>query len=173
MAVSVLGRSRRAKCASCVLFKRAHMRNRNAWNKGRLLGQKPPLKPKEIWSIRIRLRLANRGRDLALFNLALDSKLRGCDLTSLRVRTSSWEAPSLVVPSSCSGRRSGQCNSRSLRPPARRWPHGFLVGSSAPATTYFRAEKPARTLASQVRSNREELDCERGVGSGPLRNAFT
>lgn len=59
---------------------------RNAWNKGRLLGQKPPLKPKEIWSIRIRLQLANRARDLALFNLALDSKLRGCDLTSLRVR---------------------------------------------------------------------------------------
>jgi integrase len=63
------------------------MRNlRDAWNKGRLLGQKPPLKPKEIWSIRIRLQLANRARDLALFNLALDSKLRGCDLTSLRVR---------------------------------------------------------------------------------------
>ena len=59
---------------------------RNAWNKGRLLGQKPPLKPKEIWSIRICLQLANRARDLALFNLALDNKLRGCDLTNLRVR---------------------------------------------------------------------------------------
>lgn len=57
-----------------------------AWNKGRLLGQKPPLKPKEIWSIRIRLQLASRLRDLALFNLALDSKLRGCDLVSLKTR---------------------------------------------------------------------------------------
>lgn len=57
-----------------------------AWNKGRLLGQKPPLKPKETWSIRIRLQLATRTRDLALFNLALDSKLRGCDLTVLLVR---------------------------------------------------------------------------------------
>jgi integrase len=56
------------------------------WNKGRLLGQKPPLKPKEIWSLRIRLQLAGRLRDLALFNLAIDSKLRGCDLVSLRVR---------------------------------------------------------------------------------------
>lgn len=56
-----------------------------AWNKGRLVGQKPPLKPKEIWSIRIRLQLADRARDLALFNLTLDSKLRGCDLTGLRV----------------------------------------------------------------------------------------
>lgn len=56
-----------------------------AWNTGRLIGQKPPLRPKEIWSIRIRLQLANRTRDLALFNLALDSKLRGCDLVSLRI----------------------------------------------------------------------------------------
>lgn len=55
------------------------------WNKGRLVGQKPPLKPKEIWAIRIRLQLANNTRDLALFNLAIDSKLRGCDLVSLRV----------------------------------------------------------------------------------------
>lgn len=52
---------------------------------GRLLGQTPPLKPKEIWSLRIRLQLADKARDLALFNLAIDSKLRGCDLVSLRV----------------------------------------------------------------------------------------
>jgi len=55
------------------------------WNKGKLLGQKPPLKLKEIWAIRIRLQLEHRARDLALFNLAIDSKLRGCDLVALRV----------------------------------------------------------------------------------------
>ncbi len=55
------------------------------WNKGKLIGQKSPLKPKEVWTIRVRLQLADRKRDLALFNLALDSKLRGCDLVSLRV----------------------------------------------------------------------------------------
>ncbi|MCG7927404.1 MAG: tyrosine-type recombinase/integrase [Candidatus Thiodiazotropha taylori] len=55
------------------------------WNKGKLIGQKPPLKLHEIWSIRIRLEMANRGRDLALFNLAIDSKLRSCDLVKLRV----------------------------------------------------------------------------------------
>ena len=55
------------------------------WNKSRLVGQKAPLKLKEIWAIRIRLQLADRTRDLALFNLAIDSKLRGCDLVSLRV----------------------------------------------------------------------------------------
>jgi len=55
-------------------------------NKGRLIGQKAPLKLKEIWSIRIRLQLLNRIRELALFNLAIDSKLRGCDLVGLRVK---------------------------------------------------------------------------------------
>jgi integrase len=55
------------------------------WNKGKLLGQKPPLKLKEIWAIRIRLQLNHRIRELALFNLAIDSKLRGCDLVGLRV----------------------------------------------------------------------------------------
>ena len=55
------------------------------WNKGRLTGQKRPLKPKEVWAIRIRLQLEKRRRDLALFNLAIDSKLRGCDLVRLRV----------------------------------------------------------------------------------------
>jgi Domain of unknown function (DUF4263) len=55
------------------------------WNKGKLIGQKAPLKLKEIWAIRIRLQLARRARDLALFNLGIDSKLRGCDLVGLRV----------------------------------------------------------------------------------------
>jgi len=55
------------------------------WNKGKLVGQKLPLKLREIWSIRIRLQLSNKTRDLALFNLAIDSKLRSCDLVKLRV----------------------------------------------------------------------------------------
>ena len=55
------------------------------WNKGKLAGQKVPLKLQEIWAIRIRLQLAHRRRDLALFNLAIDSKLRACDLLCLRV----------------------------------------------------------------------------------------
>ncbi len=59
---------------------------REPWNKGKLVGQKPPLKLKDIWAIRIHLQLEKRIRDLALFNLAVDSKLRGCDLVSLRVR---------------------------------------------------------------------------------------
>jgi len=59
--------------------------HRAPWNKGRLIGQKRPLQPKEVWAIRVRLQLEERRRDLALFNLALDSKLRGCDLVRLQV----------------------------------------------------------------------------------------
>ncbi|NOQ80064.1 MAG: tyrosine-type recombinase/integrase [Gammaproteobacteria bacterium] len=59
--------------------------NHIPWNKGKLVGQKPALKIKEIWAIRVRLQISNRIRDLALFNMALDSKLRGCDLVKLRV----------------------------------------------------------------------------------------
>lgn len=56
------------------------------WNKGKIVGQKAPLKLKDIWAIRVRLRLSDRLRDLALFDLAIDSKLRACDLVKLRVR---------------------------------------------------------------------------------------
>ncbi len=59
---------------------------RAPWNKGKLVGQKAPLKQREIWAIRIRLQLAERTRELALFNLAVDSKLRSCDLVRLRVK---------------------------------------------------------------------------------------
>jgi integrase len=60
--------------------------NRRApWNKGRLVGQKRPLKPKEVWNIRARLQIEARTRDLAMFNLAINSKLRGCDLVNLKI----------------------------------------------------------------------------------------
>jgi len=55
------------------------------WNKGKFTGAKPPLQPRHVWAIRTHLQLASRTRDLALFNLAIDSKLRACDLVSLRV----------------------------------------------------------------------------------------
>jgi integrase len=58
---------------------------REPWNKGRLIGQKRPLKPKDVWTIRVHLQMERRRRDLAMFNLAIDSKLRGCDLVRLRV----------------------------------------------------------------------------------------
>jgi site-specific recombinase XerC len=60
--------------------------HREAWNKGKLIGQKAPLKLQEIWAIRIRLQMQGRVRELALFDLGIDSKLRACDLVKLRVR---------------------------------------------------------------------------------------
>ena len=59
---------------------------RGPWNKGKVVGQKAPLKVKDIWAIRVRLQMRVRTRDLALFDLGIDSKLRGCDLVKLRVR---------------------------------------------------------------------------------------
>jgi integrase len=58
---------------------------RQPWNKGKLIGQKPPLRPKHVWSLRTKLQMEGRRRDLAMFNLAIDSKLRGCDVVALRV----------------------------------------------------------------------------------------
>ena len=70
------------------------IQKREAWNKGKFVGQKPPPKPKDIWAIRIHLQNTDAVRDLAMFNLAIDSKLRGCDLlhpisgrTTLNIRT--------------------------------------------------------------------------------------
>ena len=60
--------------------------HKEPWNKGKLTGQKAPLKLKDIWAIRVRLQLNTNKRDLALFNLAIDSKLRACDLVKLKVR---------------------------------------------------------------------------------------
>jgi hypothetical protein len=67
------------------LEKKGCIADQAPWNKGRLMGQKPPLKREEIWAIRIRLQIAKNIRDLALFNLAIHSKLRACDLVKLRV----------------------------------------------------------------------------------------
>jgi integrase len=58
---------------------------REPWNKGKLIGQKPPLRPKQVWSIRTKLQIDERVRELAMFNLAIDSELRGCDVVALKV----------------------------------------------------------------------------------------
>ena len=60
--------------------------HREPWNKGKIVGQKAPFKLKDIWALRVRLQMENRVRELALFNLGIDSKLRGCDLVALKVR---------------------------------------------------------------------------------------
>ena len=75
-----------------------HDQIREPWNKGKVIGARPPLRPKHVWGVRTRLQLSDRVRDLALFNLAIDSKLRGCDvvksLTWRRMGMRSIEHPS-------------------------------------------------------------------------------
>lgn len=78
------------------------------WNKGAFVGPKPPLKPKQVWSIRLTLQREGRIRDLALFDLAIDSKLRDCGLVQLRIgSSSSTQRPGTARPS-LSGRPENQ-----------------------------------------------------------------
>jgi hypothetical protein len=90
-----VGRRERA-CSASTLRKSLHIVS--PWNKGRFISQKRPLKPKGVWAIRVRLQLEERRRDLALFNLALDSKLRGCDLVRLQVNDVCVGAESGTAP---------------------------------------------------------------------------
>src|ERR1700692_3626326 len=100
---------------------------REPWNKGKLVGQKTPFKLKEIWAIRIRLQIANRCRDLALFNLAIDSKLRACDLMQLRVRDVCHGQIMASRASSCSKKPADLYSLRSLNRRARRCQLGLPV----------------------------------------------
>ncbi len=77
------------------------------WNKGKITGQKPPLKPQDIWSIRVLLKLKGKIRDLALFNLAIDSKLRACDLVKIRV-SDVMHGDSIMPRASVIQRKTGQ-----------------------------------------------------------------
>ena len=78
---------------------------RPPWNKGKITGPTPPLRPSHVWAIRAKLDLEKRTRDLALFNLAIDSKLRGCDLVALRVND---VAPNVLTePMSGNGKPAG------------------------------------------------------------------
>ena len=82
--------------------------SRTPWNKGKLIGAKPPLRPKHVWAIRTRLMIEERSRDLAMFNLAIDSKVRGCDVVAPRLRTLRLTATRLTVQRLGRGRRDGR-----------------------------------------------------------------
>ena len=82
------------------------------WNKGLLVGQKKPLQPKHVWSIRVWLEIARMWRDLALFNLAIDSKLRACDLVKLRIDEVSSGAMVQDRATVVQKKRADRCSSR-------------------------------------------------------------
>ena len=112
---------------------------RDPWNKGRLIGQKRPLKPKDVWSIRVRLQVERRARNLALFNLAIDSKLRGCDLVRLQVDDVSVGVGSVTARPSFRRRRAGRCNSRSPSRPEPRSRRGLPTFEAGTPGTSFPA----------------------------------
>lgn len=135
---------------------------RTPWNKGKLIGAKPPLRPKHVWSIRTKLQLEGRTRDLAIFNLAIDSKLRGCDIIALKVEDI---APSgyAVDRATVRQRKTGQPVRFELTEPTRqavddyvraasKKPDEFLFGSrrgsGRPITTRQYARLVSKWIAS-------------------------
>jgi hypothetical protein len=89
---------------------------RTPWNAGRMTAAKAPLKPKHIWAIRQHLKSVGSTRDLAMFNIALDAKLRGCDLVKLRLGDIAQAASFRSGRRSSSRRLVGPCRSRSRSP---------------------------------------------------------
>ena len=112
---------------------------REPWNKGKLIGAKPPLRPKHVWSIRTKLQIAGRTRDLAMFNLAIDSKLRGCDVVSLKVEELLLMVTRSTGRACARGRPASLSGSKSRSRPERR----STVTSEPPirnqASTYLAA----------------------------------
>ena len=84
---------------------------RPPWNKGKLVGAKPPLRPSHVWSIRTKLQIERKKRDLALFNLAIDSKLRGCDVVAVRVDDVAPSGYSIDRATIAKRRQAGPCGS--------------------------------------------------------------
>jgi hypothetical protein len=127
------------------------------WNKGRLTGQKAPLKLREIWAIRTRLQMSSNIRELALFNLAIDSKLRACDLTRLQVQDICMGNHVVSRATFMQQKRNDRCSSKSLSKLGKASRLGFRRGDSSPpiicsrvGCTRQRTCRRASTLASCI-----------------------
>jgi len=135
---------------------------RDPWNKGRLIGQKRPLKPKDVWSIRVRLQVERRARNLALFNLAIDSKLRGCDLVRLM---SASAVGSVTARPLFRRRRAGRCNSRSPSRPEPRSRLGLPTFEAGTPGISF----PAGSERSGSPSGASSFSTRQWLGTAPYR----
>jgi hypothetical protein len=117
------------------------------WNKGKLIGAKPPLRPKHVWSIRAKLQMAGQTRDLAMFNLAIDSKLRRCDVVGLKVDdvASSWSRGRSRNGTPEEDRPAGQVRNDGVRPERR---------------STIISEPPIRSRASFCSTAVEDVTCQ-------------
>ncbi len=137
-----------------------HSEQHIPWNKGKITGQKPPLKRNEIWAIRIRLHTCGHLRDLALFNMAIDSKLRACDLVRLRVRdvTQSSQVAKRAIVMQRKTKRPVQFEiTDQARLAVERWitdrrleSHDYLFPSRKDATTHISTRQYAKLLKDWV-----------------------
>ena len=125
-------------------------RRKTPWNKGKFTGAKPPFQPKHVWAIRTRLEIANRTRDLALFNVAIDSKLRGCDVVSLKVEDVARTATPWIGQRSASRRQAALSDSKSPSRRGRRSTTIWLRHDPPRATIYF---KGGVAIATSQRAN--------------------
>jgi integrase len=144
------------------------------WNKGKLTGAKPPLRPKHVWSIRTKLQIEGRVRDHAMFNLAIDSKLRGCDVVAIRVEdvaAGGYTADRATVRQKKTGRpvrfelseQTRQAIDEYLKATNKR-PGEFLVHGSSRSRN-----QPDN---SPICAPRIRVDRQRWTGSEPVWNAF-
>src|SRR6202140_538166 len=132
------------------------------WNKGKLIGAKPPLRPKHVWSIRTKLQIEGRMRDLAMFNLAIDSKLRGCDVVALKVEDIAphgYAVDRATVRQKKTGvpvrleitEHTRQAGDDYIRTPGRK-PGNFLFGSRCGRGGGITARQYARLVAGWIAS---------------------
>ncbi len=134
---------------------------REPWNKGKLVGQKAPFKPKDVWVMRARMVQEHRTRDLALLNLGIDSKLRGCDLVALRVRDlqhGGQVAPRAIITQHKTGRPVQFEITPSTREAVQAWirqarlsPEDYLFPSRIHRSPHICTRQYARMLRSWVR----------------------
>jgi hypothetical protein len=133
------------------------------WNKGKLVGQKAPLKLKDIWAIRVRLQIGRRTRELALFNLATTAS---CDRVIGEVtheRRLSWKCRRRTHDSHAGRRPNARCSLKSPNRLATLWPHGFVPQAYILRTTCFQAASMHRHICP-----RANMRASYGVGFGKL-----
>jgi integrase len=143
---------------------------RAPWNKGRLIGQKRPLKPKDVRAIRVRLQLQGRKRDLALFNLGIDSKLRGCDLVHLQV-DDVWGWRQGAGPWHRDSEKDGRPVQFEITEQTRASIHDWLSKVELRNARYL-FPSPTASLYSAIRPHRSCLGRECGARQFGLRHTF-
>ncbi len=144
------------------------------WNKGKVVGAKSPLRPKHVWSIRTKLQVEGRVRDLALFNLAIDSKLRGCDVVALKVddvAPGGYAVDRASVRQKKTGRPVKFELTETTRQGGRRLPEGDRQETGR-ISIHRQAGANFQSNYSAIRAAFVRMACQCWAGSAPVRNTL-